>query len=376
MTAAASSIRRQGSVRRWTLATTTSRKSSGTSSTPALSSSSTKNGLPPVRADVVSTWARFGRWPRSPAMSASSSSPSRPASSRRSTRSSRMQLGHQLPQRVLIAEFVGAVAGDYQHRVADDVAAQVVEQAEGERVGPVDVLEHHDQRSRAAQLHESSSDDLVDQRLCYLRVPGPSEACRVSTLPRTQASGCDVGPGRRHANCFHGGSQSLHFGPARELALQIPQKTHHRCVGQGTSLSRHAGADSGQIAQALRPGARFADQPGLADSRLATDEDRGPRRLTNGFEAGCELGELRLPSDQFERSEPAHHAEIVALSAFECLGSSAGSGPAVEDPPALPPKGSFSTLPTGSDPLAGRSRSSNPAPASSLPGRCPGPGWN
>src|SRR5580658_7765263 len=106
-------------------------------------------------------------------------------------------------------------------------------------------------------------------------------------------------------------------------------------MGQGTSLGRHAGADSGQIARALRPCARFADEPGLADSRLATDEDRGPRRPTNGFQAGCELGELRLPSNQFRRSEPARHGEIVALSAFERLGSGAGSGPAFEVPPAL-----------------------------------------
>ena len=159
---------------------------------------------------------------------------------------------------------------------------------------------------------------------------------------RTQASGCDVGPGRRHPNCFHGGSKSLHFGPALELALQIPQKTHYRCVGQGTSLSRHAGADSGQTAQALRPCARFADEPGLADSRLATDEDRGPRRLTNGFEAGCELGELRLPSDQFERSEPAHHEEIVALSAFECLGSCAGEWTVRRGPSSALPRGVLS----------------------------------
>ena len=139
--------------------------------------SSMKNGLPSVSPCSSSTNAGVDGRPPSAATSAPVSSASRPASVDPLEHAVAAQAGEQRGER--LAPLVRARRREEQHALGRRRAHEVPEQLERRAVGPVQVVEHDEQRRVARDLDEQRRDRVEQAQPLRRRTP-----CRAACRPR------------------------------------------------------------------------------------------------------------------------------------------------------------------------------------------------
>ena len=180
-------------------------------------------------------------------------------------------------------QLVGAVAGHQGHPAAPQGADQEGQQVAGGAVGPVQVLDH--QQQRASSDRRTSSDSTRRTAApARSRPPGaPAPADRLGQEP------AQAGHSR--------GQQGGHLGLARSGA-EVAEGVHEGHVREANVADLHAAADQHPDAAALGPGGELVEQPGLADAGVAGDQPDGRAAALGPAEQGDQVAELLGPADE------------------------------------------------------------------------------
>ncbi len=172
------------------------------------------------------------------------------------------QLGHHGPERVTPVQIVGPVAADQGDPLPVQHPGQERDQVPGGGVGPVQVLQHEQDRRRGRQLGEQA------EHAAEHLLPGQARAVRVGDRPlaalRQQPA---QGRARAERVADPGG-----LGGAAERVGQ--RQVGHAVAQLGALPGQHGKAPAGG-----QPG-DLADQAGLAHPGIAADQrDHRPARL-------------------------------------------------------------------------------------------------
>ena len=200
-------------------------------------------------------------------------------------------LGQERPQRVAGVQLVGAVGEDRDHP-GPEVAQQELEQVEGGPVGPVQVLDHHQDRAPLGQAV-----DDPEQQLEQPPRRGRDRHRRGRAQLGHEAGQLRAGAAEHRVQLV---------GP--DGGRQRPQGLHHRRVRQDAVADVEAAA--GQHHGAGRAGlaGELGDQPGLAHPGLAGHHD-GDRLAGRGaLQRRPEPSELGGATDQDGAGDHLGHA--------------------------------------------------------------------
>ncbi|MGY3247218.1 hypothetical protein ACVWYT_006667 [Streptomyces sp. TE4109] len=215
-----------------------------------------------------------------------------------------VQFGEQGAQRVAAVDVVGAVGADHDEAAVAHGAEEVGEEVAGGGVGPVQVFEDEDDGAPGGDAFQESGGELEE----------PGGAVLVGRVPVGLAEFGEQ-PGQLALLPGAGGGDLGGQGAAKG-----PQRGGERGVGQAVGADLDAAADRDDRVAAYRRREELLDQPGLADPRLAADEQRlrfapgaRPVRAAAGLPAGAaeridERGELALAADEHGTDGPGLHA--------------------------------------------------------------------
>jgi hypothetical protein len=231
--------------------------------------------------------------------------------------------------------------GDHQHDpLAAQVAGQEGQQVPGRAVGPVHVLDHHDQGVPVGQGAEQAEQELEQPAL-------------VGRLRRRHRAGMtQVAQGRQEPGQLRPGRPGERPHPLHpDLADQVAQGLDGRCEGQLAVGEGDAAADQHPRAGPGLPGGELAGQARLADAGLAPQEDHHRRAAVRPPQGRVEHGKLPRPTDEgWAGHLAAHLAGIIAPAPLDENRGSTGYGPKDRDL-----AGPRSMAPAGfADPGAGR----------------------
>ena len=185
------------------------------------------------------------------------------------------QAGPQVAHGQLGVELVAAVRASDQHRPGPEPAGQVAERVQAQLVGPVQILENQQHRGPRFGRHDQVGQVLHQQAAPVVRVTGAGGDL---TYPRRQAL-AEAGQRRLGRRC--------------QVAGQIQQQARERL--HVTREGRPAG--NGEAAGPGAPRGR-AEQAGLADARLARDEQQLAGALRSPGQPGLDEGNVGVPADQ------------------------------------------------------------------------------
>ena len=183
------------------------------------------------------------------------------------------------------AQLVGPEGGHEQHLVAlRQAAGEERDQPARGGIGPVQVLEHDDQRREPL---EDAQHELADLR-------------------------------RRRR-----GSQPVEVVAHRVVEVRLgDQRAQHRRqrrVGHGLGADRQAAADQHGGALGARDLRELGDEPRLADPRLARHQQHAGALLAGAVERSDEAAQLLAPPDQAGADDPSHFGGILPVDALPVL---------------------------------------------------------
>lgn len=201
------------------------------------------------------------------------------------------------PQRVAAVDVVGSVGGDDDETAAAQGAQKVGEEVTGGGVGPVEVLQYEDDRTFHRHAFEQTGGQLEEPGRAVLVGPAPPAGRGLAELGQQPGQFLLLAHGRRGE--FVG-----------QLPPQGPQRGGERREGQPVRADLDAAAEGEDGALATRLVVELLDEPGLADSGLARDEQR--LRLSRGG-AGERMGKC----GQFAGATDEHGADGPGLHAAE-----------------------------------------------------------
>ena len=170
-----------------------------------------------------------------------------------------LQLGQQRAQRVAPVQLVGAVGDDEAERLLARAAHEEREEVARRAVGPVDVLERQQHRAGASELLEQRQHRLEQAALAGARL-------LVGACADAAQLGQQVGERVARARRELLGRVRAH--PARER----PQRGDERRVRDLRAAELEALAQEHARIARTRARLHLAQQPRLADARLAGDE--------------------------------------------------------------------------------------------------------
>ena len=204
-----------------------------------------------------------------------------------------LQDGQQRAQRVTAVQLVGAVAERDQHALVGEVAPQEREEVARRAVGPVDVLDDQDDRGVAAEAVDRRQQRLEEPRL-RLAV---GFAALMIACGRAAVAARVVQAGQQRRQLVARGGRKLQQRGVPG-ADQRPQGADQRRVGQLAVAKLDALAAEHARAIVARLARQLAQQPRLADARLAGHE-RQRRAARVGVAHGLhERRELVVAADQ------------------------------------------------------------------------------
>ena len=286
---------------RSTRASSTSRSVSGSAqpspSSAAASSSSVNSGLPSERPNSRSARSAGAGSCRMPSSCSASSPRSKRSSAIRSTPAGALQLGQQRAQRVAPVQLVGAVGDDEAERLLARAAHEERDEVARRAVGPVQVLDREQHRPGAARSRSSSASIASNRR--PWRAAGSSSA-RVPVPPSSGSSSASaLRVGRRQV----AGPRALGGHPAGER----PQRGDQRRVRDLRAAELEALAEQHARAALARAGLELAQQPRLADARLAADEDERRAAGRGAVERVAQQLQLGAAADERGGADAAGH---------------------------------------------------------------------
>ena len=172
------------------------------------------------------------------------------------------QLGHHGPERVTSVQVVGPVAADQRDPFAVQHPGQERDQVPGGGVGPVQVLQHEQDRRRGRQLGQQA------QHAAEHLLPGQARAVRIGDGPLAALR-------QQPAQGRAGAERVADPGGLGGAAERVGQRQVGHAVAQlGALPGQHGETPAGG-----QPG-DLADQAGLAHPGIAADQrDHRPARL-------------------------------------------------------------------------------------------------
>ena len=180
-----------------------------------------------------------------------------------------LELGQQRAQGMAPVQLVGAIGDDEAERLLARAAHEEGDEVARRAVGPVQVLDREQHRAGAPETLEQREQRLEQPALAGAGLlvgarPGPAELRQQLRERVARRRGQGFGP-----LCALGG----------EAAGERPQRGDQRCVRDLRAAELEALPEQHARPAGTRAGLDLAQQPRLADARLAPDEDeRGPAR--------------------------------------------------------------------------------------------------
>ena len=193
------------------------------------------------------------------------------------------QLGHHGPERVPPVQVVGPVGADQRDPFAVQHPGQERDQVPGRGVGPVQVLEHQQDRSRGRELGEQA------EHAAEHLLPGQAGAVRVD-------GGASAALGQQHAQ----GRTRAQRVPDRAGLGGTSQRVRQRQVGHAVAQLRALAGQVGEPAARGEP-RDLRHQPGFAHPGVAADQcDHRAARL-GVIEQREQAAEFVVPPDHAAR---------------------------------------------------------------------------
>ena len=197
------------------------------------------------------------------------------------------QLAQQRSHRVATMDVVGSIADHQGNLRRAQVPSQERDEVPGRRVGPVQILDDHDQPGRVLTQRFEQRQRLLQDR------PGTHLALVAPTAQQRPQLG-------RH----------LVEQPVDHLdAERRPQPTQHldeRAIADPDVAEIDAATHRRHAAAGLQPPAQLIDQAGLADTGVATDEHQ-LRFASSRVRRTFEMAQLGLASDERWTRDPLRH---------------------------------------------------------------------
>ena len=162
-------------------------------------------------------------------------------------------------------------------------AQQVAQELEGRAVGPLQVVEHEQQRRAARDLGEQGGERVEQALPLHARVA----AERLRRLAQLRQQGGEVGGARAEPLRRHG---------ERGAAGPAAQHLEDRPVGAGPGLVEAAVEDDGAVA--VRGAGELRGEPRLADPGLAGEQDEPPLVADRRVPRAAERGERLAAPDE------------------------------------------------------------------------------
>ena len=197
------------------------------------------------------------------------------------------QLAEQRPHRVATVDVVGSVADHQRNLRRTQVASQERDEVPGRRIGPMQVLDRHEQPGRALTHRLEQRHGLLEDR------------------PRTHLAPVTPAGQQRPELGRHLAQQPIdHLDSERRP--QPPQHLDERAVADPDVTEIDAAAHRRHAAAGLQPPAQLVDQAGLADSGVATDQHQ-LGLAPCGLGRTLELAQLGLAPDERRTRHPLRH---------------------------------------------------------------------
>ena len=196
-------------------------------------------------------------------------------------------------------KLVRPVGRDQLYALSAQIAGQEREQVAGRAIGPVHVLEHEHERISAREAAQEAEDQLEQPSLRHRRRRAP-----------VLLAGLELGKQWRQFLS----AERRQLLPRRGIELPHPrtQCLDERPEGKPSLLQVQATADEADRAVGFRAREELLDQPGLADPRLAGDDERRGAPLSSRLEARHQQPELVGPAHEARTRHVAAHAGIIS----------------------------------------------------------------
>jgi hypothetical protein len=202
---------------------------------------------------------------------------------------------------VLAVQLVAAVGADEQQALVAQAAQQRGEELERRAVGPVDVLDGEEHRRLGGEAVQQRPQQSEEARLRD-RVAGPRD-----TLGGLLGRMADAQLGQQPAEVAGPGADQLLEGRRRQLAREAAERGGDRRVGEPVGAEGQAVAAQDARAALDREALELAQQPRLADARLAAHEDGGRRAVRGPVQRRPETLELRGAADELGARDAGWH---------------------------------------------------------------------
>ena len=210
-----------------------------------------------------------------------------------------LELGQHRPQRMAPVQLVGAIRDDQAQRLLARAAHEERDEVARRAVRPVQVLDRQQHRARAPEPVEQREQRLEQPALARARllVGAGADAAELG-----QQLGEGVAGRRRQCLGLLG----------REPARERPQGAHQRRVRDLRAAELQALAEQHARALLPRAGLELAQEPGLADARLAAHERERRAPGPGALERRAQQLELGAATDERGGADAAGHQLIVA----------------------------------------------------------------
>jgi hypothetical protein len=208
------------------------------------------------------------------------------------------ELGEQRTERMTAVQVVGAVGGDHGDRLVDQPGQQVAQQVAAGPVGPVHVLQDHQQGPGRRELADQAGHRLEELE------PAVVDRLRRGAAGQRTAQVAALA-GRHDGRPLAGtagqepGQHRVRRGDGRELGLPRDgtQQVDEGQIGQADVAEVDAVPGEHADPAGGRPGAQLVEQPGLADARVAREQDRRGAARDRLIDVRQQPTELLGPAD-------------------------------------------------------------------------------
>ena len=201
------------------------------------------------------------------------------------------QAAQRIGQRVVTRQFSRTISADQQNPTFGQLGGEKLEQTQGRRVGPMEIVEHDQQSAAAAQAREQPPDRFEHAKAGLGRVAERGRPLQ----PRQQIADLrhDIG------NIARRGAQT-----GKNIAIGVTQQStddlHPRPIGRRSGLLMATAPQHRHLAP-CGTARELLCRAGLADAGLTSEHDHAPPTRTGLLECTLQQLQLALPPDEFIR---------------------------------------------------------------------------
>ena len=199
-----------------------------------------------------------------------------------------LELGEERQDRMASMELVAPRGQDEEDRCGAEVSDQEAQQVTGRLVGKMEILDDEDDGADPAEALDDAEDELEETGL---GVPVELRGAARIGSPRVEL--------RKKAGELVTSRPEEGGQPSRlDLADESSERLDEGGIGQTGLADREACPFEHERTHGVRVVAESADQPGLADARLAPEDDCGGLAGGGAVQCGVELRQLGRPTNE------------------------------------------------------------------------------